>query len=393
MRKIVIISLILVSCLLEQRAIGQDLPLYSQKLTNSFIYNPSVAGNSKGSLTLSHRKFWSGLDDASSSNLLSFHLPFAYDKFGAGLNLFSEKVGIYDRTYISGAFAYHIRINDNNSLSMGVSAEYNNFQINGTRLDVRDEGDQILSGNDVAQSNTDFSFGLSYNSRYFETGFAVNRLNTGLGINGEGSQLSEFYSAYLSGKLPLSGDKHMLEPIFTYRQLSTESNQFDAGLYYTFNDAITIGGGYRSGAQFTATAALRFANKFLIGYSYESFSGDFRTNVGNSSEITLRIDFRDRAYSTNTRNSRKIMTNSLAFRRKTLSRTASKARRRASNPSKSLRKRLKRNYTKSPNYRMNSSRKLHAKKVNKTQLKRKKSRRKALSRNRSKYKSKRRRRR
>lgn len=390
MKKIITISLIFISCWVSKKSFGQDLPLYSQKLTNSFIYNPSVAGNNKGSLTLSHRKFWSGLDDASSSNLLSVHMPFAYDRFGAGLNLFNEKVGIYDRLYVSGAFAYHVRFNDDNSLSMGVSAEYNNFQINTTRLDVQDEGDQLLTGNDVAESNMDFSFGLSFSSRFFETGLAVNRLNTGLGINGEESQLSEFYSAYLAGKLPLTSDKHLLEPIVTYRQLSTESNQLDAGLYYTFNNAITIGGGYRTGSQFTATAALRFANKFLIGYSYESFSSNFRSNVGNSSEITLRIDFRDREYNTNTRNSRKIMTNSLAFRRKTLSRSASNARRKASNPSKNLRKRLKRNYTKSPNYRMNSSRKLHAKKVNKTQLKRRKNRKKAMNRHRSRYKRRRR---
>lgn len=375
-----------------ETAFGQDLPLFSQKLTNSFIYNPSVAGNGKGSLTLSHRRFWSGLDDASSSNLLSLHLPFAYDRFGAGVNLFSEKVGIYDRTYVSGAFAYHVRFNDESALSMGVSAEYNNFQINTSRLDVRDEGDQLLVGSDVAQSSTDFSFGLSYQSRFFDTGVAINRLNTGLGINGESSQLSEFYSAYIAGKIPLASDKHLLEPIFTYRQLSTESNQYDAGLYYTFNNAITIGGGYRSGSQFTATAALRFANKFLIGYSYESFNSDFRANVGNSSEITLRIDFRDREYNTNTRNSRQIMTNSLAFRRKTLSRTASKARRTASSPSKNLTKRLKRNYTKSPNYRMNSSRKLHVKKVNQTQIQRRKNKKKTYKRNRNRYKSNRRRR-
>ena len=392
MKKLIITSLFLIALFSGKKSTGQDLPLYSQKLTNSFIYNPSVAGNSKGSLTLSHRRFWSGLDDASSSNLLSLHLPFAYDRFGAGINLFSEKVGIYDRLYFSGAFAYHVRFNDDNALSMGVSAEYNNFQINSTRLDVRDEGDQLLTGSDVTESNMDFSFGMSFKSRFFETGLAINRLNTGLGINGEESQLSEFYSAYIAGKLPLSGDKHVLEPIVTYRQLSTESNQIDAGLYYTFNDAITIGGGYRSGSQFTATAALKFANKFLVGYSYESFSSDFRANVGNSSEITLRIDFRDREYSTNTRNSRKIMTNSLAFRRKTLSRSASKARRTASSPSKSLKKRLRRNYTKSPNYRMNSSRKLHAKKVNRTQIQRRKNRRKAINRNKSRYKSKRRRR-
>ena len=29
--------------------VSQDVPVYSQKLTNSFLYNPSVAGNTLGS--------------------------------------------------------------------------------------------------------------------------------------------------------------------------------------------------------------------------------------------------------------------------------------------------------------------------------------------------------
>lgn len=369
---------------------AQDIPLYSQKLTNSFVHNPSVAGNGKGSLTLSHRRFWSGVDDGSSSNLLSFHLPFSYDRFGAGINVFSEKVGIYDRNFYSGAFAYHIRFTDRNSLSMGVSAEFNTFKVNTGRLDVRDEGDQLLVGSDVSKSSTDFSFGLSYKSRFLETGLAINRLAKGVGINNETSQLSEFYSGYLRAPIPLQRDRHLIEPIVTFRQLSSESSQLDAGLYYTFRNMITLGGGYRTGGQYTATAAVRLANKILIGYSYESFNSGFSSNVGSSSEITLRIDFRDREFNTKTRNSRKIMSNSLAFRRKTLTQRGSQARSKARNTSSRLKKRLKRNYTKSPNYRMNSSRKLHSKRVKKVQTKRKKGRRKSFHKRKGKYKRRRR---
>lgn len=342
---------------------AQDIPLYSQKLTNSFVYNPSVAGNEKGSLTLSHRRFWAGVNDGASSNFLSFHLPFAYDKFGAGLNVFSEKVGIYDRNYVSGAFAYHLKFTDSKSLSMGVSTEYNSFKVSTARLDVRDAGDQLLEGADVAENSMDFSFGMSYKMKGLEFGAALNRLGTFTSINDVSSQLSPFYSAYVRAPLVLDKNRHELEPIVTFRQLSTESNQFDVGLYYTFRDMFTVGGGYRSSGQYTGTVALRVASKVLVGYSYESFNSSASGQIGSSSEFTVRLDLRDRKYYTQTKNSQKIMAQSLAFRRKTLTRQGSKARSTVKkNTNKKLRNRIRRNYQKSPNYRMQSSKKLRTKK-------------------------------
>lgn len=357
---------------------SQDIPLYSQKVTNSLLYNPATAGSEFGSLTFSHRKFWSGIDEAPSSNLLSIHTPFAYHKFGVGLNLFSETLGIYDRLTATGAFAYHLNFTDETTLSMGVSGEYNFLKVNTTRLDVVDQDDQVLFGEDFNANSIDFSFGLNLRTKYFNIGGAANRISTGLGLADESNQLSQFYSSYINFKLPVAGETHLIEPILTFRQLSAKSNQYDLGLYYTFNNLITLGGGYRSSftsnnfSQLSATAALRIKKKIVIGYTYEAFNGQYQSNVGNSNEITIRLDFRDQAYNRNTKNSRKIMNSSLAFRRKTLTQSSSNARSKAKNHSKKLKKRLKKNYLKSPSYRMNSSKKLHTKKVKKIHSKRKK---------------------
>lgn len=355
---------------------SQDIPLYSQKITNSLLYNPATAGSDFGSLTFSHRKFWSGIDEAPSSNLLSLHTPFAYHKFGVGANLFSEKLGIYDRLTATGAFAYHINFTDEAALSMGVSAEYNNLKVSTARLDVLDQTDQLLYGEDFNTNSIDFSFGLNLKTKYFNIGGAANRISTGLGLSEESNQLSPFFSSYVNFKVPVAGERDLLEPILTFRQLSTKSNQYDLGLYYTFNNLITLGASYRSSfvsttsPQLGATAALRIKNKIVIGYTYETFSGQYNSNLGNSSEITLRLDFRDQGYNKNYKNSRQIMNNSLAFRRKTLTQSSSMARNKAKNHSKKLKKRLKKNYLKSPNFRMNSSKKLHTKKVKKVQKKR-----------------------
>ncbi len=43
----------------NMKFIAQDIPLFSQKLSNSFIYNPAIAGQQYGSLTLAHQSSFS----------------------------------------------------------------------------------------------------------------------------------------------------------------------------------------------------------------------------------------------------------------------------------------------------------------------------------------------
>src|SRR5687767_14263249 len=88
-------------------AIAQDIPLFTQKITNSFLYNPAIAGHTFGSATFAHRSNYAGIPGAPRTNFLSIHTPFANHRFGAGINIFQEEVTFLSNNYLSGAFAYH----------------------------------------------------------------------------------------------------------------------------------------------------------------------------------------------------------------------------------------------------------------------------------------------
>ena len=66
----------------------------------------------------------------------------------------------------------------------------------------------------------------------------------------------------------------------------------------------------------TASAAFRLNKTFMLGYSHELYLGEFQKQLGSSSEITLRLDFKEYSYKTNFRADYK---NAVAYRRKTLS--------------------------------------------------------------------------
>lgn len=112
----------------------------------------------------------------------------------------------------------------------------------------------------------------------------------------------------------------------------------------------------RKGDIINATVGLKFAKKIFVGYSHEVMNGNLGSDVGSSTELTLRFDFNDRNYQERFRQDYK---SSLAFRRKTLSTAAKKGRTGSKGPKafkKSQKKRLKN--IKSPNSRYNSTKKL-----------------------------------
>src|ERR1041385_4757795 len=89
-------------------SVAQDIPLFSQKLTNSLIYNPAIAGSTFGSTTYTFRKNYANVKGAPQDNLLSLHTPLLNYRLGVGGTVYQEQVNFIRSTFSSLAFAYHI---------------------------------------------------------------------------------------------------------------------------------------------------------------------------------------------------------------------------------------------------------------------------------------------
>jgi type IX secretion system PorP/SprF family membrane protein len=304
-----------ISILLSTFIYAQDIPLFSQKLTNSFIYNPSVAGHTFGSVTYSFRQNYSGVKGAPKANFLSFQTPFFNHKAGAGINLFQEDVNFIRNTYASTAFAYHLHFNKYNILSVGVAGEYNITKLNGNSNTIGFETDPVLTQLQSSKPVYDFSFGANYQTRYFKAGFALNRLSTAW-IKKETVNLTNYYSGYIQGMIPVRAGDDMLEPYVAFRKFSETNDTYDIGLYYTYDNKITAGAAVRKGSVVNGTLAFKFNKKLLLGYSREMIMSSLGGYVGTTNEITVRYDFNDESYKERFRADYK---NAMSYRRKTLS--------------------------------------------------------------------------
>lgn len=271
---------------------AQDIPLFSQKMTNSFIYNPAMAGFEFGSATLSHRSHFSQINGAAKDNFLSVHAPFVDHHIGVGVNLFNEQVNFVSNTYASAAFAYHLNLGAPGTLSMGLSGEYNSLGFDQTEV-IGDQDDPLIG---ERQSRLDFSFGLNYQHPYFRIGVSGNRMASLFDIGNKAHLLSGYYSAYLAGQLPVRGGVDQLEPTFTYRKLSEVTDIWSTGLYYTYDNLLLAGVAYQKGDLLSFTAGVKVARKLWVGYSYEMINTTYKSALGSTSEITLRYDFKENNY-------------------------------------------------------------------------------------------------
>jgi type IX secretion system PorP/SprF family membrane protein len=361
--KRLLLSILFLSSLTVLRA--QDIPLFSQKLTNSFIYNPAMAGHTFGSATFSYRYNYSGVQDGPKDYMLSLHSPFANSRFGVGFNIFQEEVGILKNTYYSGAFAYHLHFNKFSTLSMGVSGEYNKLTLNGATESYILSDPFIIKG---MAGKPDFSSGLMFQNRFIKAGFAVNRLSSTWLQNKDTKTLTNFYSGSLQGMIPLRGGDDQLEPYFSFQKFSGSNNTYNVGLYYTYDNKILMGVAGRrvvatnlsGSASSSATNLYNFTlgyhlSKYLmVGYSRESILGGVGGFVGSTNELTLRYDFSDQTYKEKFKADYK---SALSYRRKSLNTSGPKKGAGGRTP-KQLNKAQKRVAAYSPNNRYQNTKKL-----------------------------------
>jgi type IX secretion system PorP/SprF family membrane protein len=310
MKRFYILALLLI---LIRVGYSQDIPLFTQKLTNSFMYNPAVAGNNVGSLTYSYRMAYAGIANAPNTHFVSIHTPLAGHRVGIGVNVFQEEINVLKNTYLSAAFSYHLRMGKYSSLSFGLSGEYNFLALNkNSNSDLADP--EILNlANGL--NDYDFSFGMLYQNRFVKVGVAANRMMTTWIKEEDQNVLSNYYSGFISGMIPLRGGNDLLEPSITYRKFSETNSALDLGLYYTFNNLIMAGGAVRQGNIGSVSAGVQITPKLFVGYTRDMFFGEIK-GAGATNEFTLRFDFNKYDYRSSFSDNYK---SALALRRKTMS--------------------------------------------------------------------------
>lgn len=289
--------LFILTCVLCTVALSaQQLPHFSQYYLNDYLINPAIAGaRPYFEAASSHRYQWEGITDAPRTYTLSLNGPSKSKKVGMGGYIFTDIVGPTRRTGLNFSYAYHMKVSEKTKLSFGISAGVLQFMIDGSKITLRDAGDQLIVNGVQSDIVPDAGFGTYiYHKKYYFGFSAPQLLNSkvkffGTGENPNG-RLPGHYFASGGYKFTLSDD-FILEPSFFLKYIKPTPLQADGTLKIIYKEQLWLAGTFRSDDAITASLGYIINNKFVIAYGHDFTTTNIKNYSTGTHELMVAVRF------------------------------------------------------------------------------------------------------
>ncbi|MGB8492274.1 MAG: type IX secretion system membrane protein PorP/SprF [Bacteroidales bacterium] len=300
-------------------ASAQQLPLYSQYLYNKYLINPAVAGsNGYSSFNLTAREQWVGYNGAprtfsfsgetrilkrgyllkQTSRSRNVYRPKTDGRVGLGGYVFSDRNGLVQRTGFQVSYAYHMWVENNTQLSMGLAFTGYHFRINEKEINFEDPNEPWLN-NELRRGIfvPDASFGIYILNPKYNAGFSTEQLfgaTLKLGSSGyENFSMDRHY--YLFGTYNFAaGSKSELQPSVLLRMSEQIKPLADIGLTYSYGQKFWAGLSYRTSKAIIANFGISYTNIF-VGYAFDFTLQEIQRVTYGTHELTVAVRFGDSA--------------------------------------------------------------------------------------------------
>jgi len=314
-KKLVFISALIIC---SANIAGQQLPVYSQYLYNKFLINPAVAGSDGfTSFNLTAREQWAGYSGAPRTFSISgqtrilkrgyslknstrgnVYRPKTDGKVGLGGYIFSDRNGLIQRTGFQASYSYHMWVQSNTQLSMGLAVTGYHFKINELEINFQDPNEPWLN-NDLRRGIfvPDVDFGIYVLNPKYNFGFSTLQLfGAAAKIGSDAYQnfrMDRHY--YLFGSYSFAvGNKTELQPSGLLMMSEQEKPMADIGLTYIYDQKIWAGLTYRTSMAIIANIGFTYTNMY-IGYSFDFTMQEIQRVTYGTHELTMAIRFGDSA--------------------------------------------------------------------------------------------------
>jgi type IX secretion system PorP/SprF family membrane protein len=295
MKKIITLIFFLIS-IVGVKLYSQQNPLYTQFMFNPYVINPALAGtHNYYQIRSNHRFQWTGIKDAPITNTLSIYGPLEKQPMGIGGYIFSDVIGPESKTGIYGTYAYNYPINDRIKVSMGLTAGFLQYKIDGTKINFY-ETEPIYSGGIESKFIPDANVGVYVYSSMFHVGFAANQLiNNKLNFGTDPTGLSKLKSHfYLTGGYTYYINRDwMVEPTLILKQVFPTPPQLDFASRIIYQKMAWLGVSFRTSDAVSVLLGYAYEDKLYIGYSYDIGINDIRGYNSGSHEVMIGFKFND----------------------------------------------------------------------------------------------------
>ena len=295
MKKSLIVILVCLAALTK----AQQLPMYSQYLTNDFILNPAIAGSkSYFPIQINSRTQWSGLGTiAPKTNTLSYHMPVAHDAIGIGAIVMQDDTGPYSQIGVTLSFAYHVQLDEDDvtRLSLGLSGLMTQHTLNQDDLTFHNPDPEFQGS--YSKMVPDASFGAYLYSKNFSLSASAHQLfestfkESVQDIFGDNSQVRHYF-AHASYRIDIHSDL-AIEPSLLVKSTEVSPTQLDVNARVIIDNNYWAGLSLRSSESLVVLAGLNMGSLFL-SYSYDYGISSLSSVASGSHEISLGFNINDK---------------------------------------------------------------------------------------------------
>jgi len=269
---------------------AQQDPQYSQFWMTRMAFNPGFAGaNGAWCGTLLYRNQWTGFGGEPKTFLFTLDAPFYVLHGGVGLVVSNDQIGYTTNRSFGLSYAYRTQIG-NGRLGIGVSANYYQQAIDGSKFIANQMDDPSIPFSDVSGGTFDLGLGAYYNTDKLYVGISSQHLQEGTITLPTTTQTTKTTLArhyYLNAGYTVNLTPSLdLKPAVLVKTdaASTQAdinanvvydNRFWGGLSYRLQDAIILNLG------------LEVITDLKVGLSYDMTTSDVKTYSDGTFEIGI----------------------------------------------------------------------------------------------------------
>jgi type IX secretion system PorP/SprF family membrane protein len=295
-----LLSLLFLFCLLPQTK-AQQVPLLDQYYINPMVYNPAMAGyeNLFNGYLMRNQKF-QGFDGGQITHLLTLDAALKEGKYGVGLNLMSDDVGLFNNTQAMLSYSYRLKIGQHHFLRLGLSAGVADFRINmnGVQADLSDPS---LINNDYKRTKFSANVGFSYSYKNLRVGLAIpqllnNALEQEEADHTANYQLHRHFLASAGYRHQISQTHNLaVTPYILLRYAQNTPVQYDLNAVVDMKDKGWFALSYRDQYALGVNLGIHVLKNFKVGYSYDIGIRTSGRYSSNHHEILLGYTFRKKS--------------------------------------------------------------------------------------------------
>jgi type IX secretion system PorP/SprF family membrane protein len=288
---------ILIFVLFLARSVSaQQEPLFTNYMFNPMAFNPACAGTQNElNATFMSRMQWVGLEGAPRTFALSVNSPLNKFDMGLGLGIMTDQIGPVNNTYVTGSYAYRVRLQEDLILSLGVSAGGYYYYAGLNDLPINSLSDPSFVGNleHTFQPNAGFGAFL-YNPRYY-AGFSVPKLfqNNLSDYEFDANKVNELKRHYFitGGYLFDINDDFQFQPSMIERVVEGASLSTDITARFSYLGMYWAGVSYRLGDAVSFMTNVQINRDLAVGYSYDYTTSSLSNSSSGSHELFISYGY------------------------------------------------------------------------------------------------------